>query len=227
MSSTSPASFSRETSFLQQAIARGDNSLHGTANDLLDANGTATRGRAKRRSGSSGGATGRLSFSAEGRLSPPQESVDEEAEIEDHETAISDDETAVGAPDEATQRLLSDSGGRRRLSRAPASFHPATENTPLLGHSATTDGVTTAAEEAAIREARRLDDNRRDAAIGETKVLFKYTAPILFTHFLEYSLMATVVISTGHLGETELAAASLSVRVTFRCLSALQKRARS
>ncbi|GAA5984384.1 hypothetical protein JCM10908_003328 [Rhodotorula pacifica] len=207
LSSTSPASFSRETSFLQQAIARGDSSLHGTG---TSEDGNGVRGRGKRRSGSSGA---RVSFSAEGagRLSPPQEDIHEEEEEEsaangeeaDYETAVSDDETGALLPS-------SQQPHRRRLSRAPPSYHPATETTPLLGHSATTDGITSAAEEAAIRQARKLDDDRRNAFLGEGKVLLKYTAPILFTHFLEYSLMATVVVSTGHLGETELAAASLS-----------------
>ncbi|KWU41857.1 MATE efflux family protein [Rhodotorula sp. JG-1b] len=205
LSSTSPASFSRETSFLQQAIARGESSLHGTSNGHGDA-----RGHGKRRSGSSS-ASARLSFSAEGgRLSPPQEDVNEE-EDDDNETAVSDEEEEAEGGE--TRGLLSPGTGTeqrgRRLSRAP-SYHPATETTPLLGHSATTDGIVSAAEEAAIRQARKLDDDRRDAFLGEGRVLLKYTAPILFTHFLEYSLMATVVVSTGHLGETELAAASLS-----------------
>ncbi|GAA5877766.1 hypothetical protein JCM3774_000749 [Rhodotorula dairenensis] len=225
LSATSPASFSRETSFLQQAIARGDNSLHGTgatadatpggalssSGDDLDG----PRGRAKRRSGSS---TARLSFSAEGggRLSPPQEDVDEEgaAEADELETAVSDQDQVDDEERDARGLLLPPGPGtqvgRRRLSRAPPSYHPVTETTPLLGHSATTDGITSAAEEEAIRQARKLDDDRRDAFLGEGKVLLKYTTPILFTHFLEYSLMATVVVSTGHLGETELAAASLS-----------------
>lgn len=209
LSSTSPASFSRETSFLQQAIARGESSLHGTSNGHGDAH--HHRGHGKRRSGSSS-ASARLSFSAEGgRLSPPQEDVNEE-EADDNETAVSDEEEEEGGGE--TRWLLSPGTGSsehrgRRLSRAP-SYHPATETTPLLGHSATTDGIVSAAEEAAIRQARKLDDDRRDAFLGEGRVLLKYTAPILFTHFLEYSLMATVVVSTGHLGETELAAASLS-----------------
>lgn len=218
LSSTSPASFSRETSFLQQALSRGDASLHGTAtptDSTDDASSLGTRGRSKRRSG--GGGSGRLSFSAEGggRLSPPQESVAEEAEAES-ETAVSEEELEEeeeggGAEDVETARLLHEPA-RRRLSRAPASYHPASENTPLLGHSATRDGITTAAEEEAIWRARKLDDDRRNAFLSEGKILFKYTLPILFTHFLEYSLMATVVVTTGHLGETELAAASLSVR---------------
>lgn len=154
-----------------------------------------------------------MSFSAEGgRLSPPQEDVNEE-EDDDNETAVSDEEEEAGGGGGETRGLLSPGTGTehrgRRLSRAP-SYHPATETTPLLGHSATTDGIVSAAEEAAIRQARKLDDDRRDAFLGEGRVLLKYTAPILFTHFLEYSLMATVVVSTGHLGETELAAASLS-----------------
>lgn len=83
--STSPASFSRETSFLQQAVARGQTSLHGAGaansrdESALDTEGAADedRGRAaaKRRSG--GGRASRSSFSVDGRLSPTQEGEEE------------------------------------------------------------------------------------------------------------------------------------------------------
>jgi len=83
--STSPASFSRETSFLQQAVARGQTSLHGAGaangrdESALDTEGAADeeRGRAaaKRRSGV--GRPSRSSFSVDGRLSPTQEGEEE------------------------------------------------------------------------------------------------------------------------------------------------------
>ncbi|BGP42920.1 ethionine resistance protein [Rhodotorula kratochvilovae] len=197
--STSPASFSRETSFLQQAVARGQTSLNGAGaahrdESALDAEGVADdeRGRpsGKRRS------HGRLSssISADGRLSPTEE----------------DEEEATASEGEGVRASLLP---HLQSNRHAAPYRPAVETTPLLGHSATTDGVTSAAEEAAIREARKLDDDRADhrrAVTGEARTLLGYTLPILATHFLEYSLMATVVVATGHLGETELAAASLS-----------------
>ncbi|GAA5836748.1 hypothetical protein JCM9279_007648 [Rhodotorula babjevae] len=195
--STSPASFSRETSFLQQAVARGQTSLHGAGaingrdESALDTEGAADeeRGRAaaKRRSGV--GRPSRSSFSVDGRLSPTQEGEEE----------------ATASEGEGVQQpLLS-------RERHGGQYRPLSETTPLLGHSATTDGVTSAAEDAAIRDARTLRDdaNYKRAVAHETRTLFSYTVPILATHFLEYSLMATVVVATGHLGETELAAASL------------------
>lgn len=84
--STSPASFSRETSFLQQAVARGQTSLHGSnaANgrdeSALDTDSIPDedRGRSagKRRAGA-GGRLSRSSFSVDGRLSPTQEGEEE------------------------------------------------------------------------------------------------------------------------------------------------------
>ncbi|BGP10846.1 ethionine resistance protein [Rhodotorula toruloides] len=198
--STSPASFSRETSFLQQAMARGQTSLSGAAAPATAGEGAAVvEGQGarlgKRRS------TGRLSRSSvsmEGRLSPTEESVDEEALADEFGEA------------EETDRLLPDQPQRLQPpTHATLPYRPVTESTPLLGHSATTDGFTTPAEEEAIERARKLDEKARFAMYSEAKTLFGYSVPILGTHFLEYSLLATVVLATGHLGETELAAASL------------------
>lgn len=43
------------------------------------------------------------------------------------------------------------------------------------------------------------------------QVLLTYLLPIVFTQFLEFSLFVTTIVSVGHLGVTELAAASLAV----------------
>lgn len=44
----------------------------------------------------------------------------------------------------------------------------------------------------------------------ELKVLVGYSIPIAGTHFLEYSLLVVTVVSLGHLGTVELAAASIA-----------------
>lgn len=45
---------------------------------------------------------------------------------------------------------------------------------------------------------------------GETVILTGYLLPIAGTHFLEYSLLVVTVVSVGHIGTTELAAASIA-----------------
>lgn len=45
---------------------------------------------------------------------------------------------------------------------------------------------------------------------GEAAILMGYLLPIAGTHFLEYSLLVVTVVSVGHIGTTELAAASLA-----------------
>ncbi|GJN93150.1 hypothetical protein Rhopal_006197-T1 [Rhodotorula paludigena] len=192
--STSPASFSRETSFLQQAVQRGQTSLHGAQlapDSALDTTSPADEEERGRTGKTLRSRPSRSSVSLEGRLSPTLEREDE-------------DLTASEGEGRAERQALLPRSDYRATPRA-------TEATPLLGHSATTDGRTTTAEDAAIRQARLLDDDeaRRNAYASETRTLIGYTIPILGTHFLEYSLLASVVVTTGHLGETELAAASL------------------
>lgn len=87
-----------------------------------------------------------------------------------------------------------------------------TEQTPLLSNAASAaNGVVTAANEENLRQARKLDDaaRARIAYSSEFRTIMGYTLPILSTHFLEFSLTASTVLFLGHLGETELASASL------------------
>ncbi|GAA5955296.1 hypothetical protein JCM21900_003037 [Sporobolomyces salmonicolor] len=211
--STSPASFSTQTSFLQQAMQSGQTSLHGgpTAPSTSPSPGSSLddeRGRLKvRRS------DGRLSigsgYSTERRLSPTREG----------------DETT----DEESEAPFEDEEEDRRSSRSPpvyvnrAQLAAADEHTPLLGPS--TSSITiTPADTQAFDEARRLKDEAdMHAAKGEVAVLLRYTVPILGTHFLEYSLMLAVVLSCGHLGTAELAGASLAnMTANVSALSVIQ-----
>ncbi|KAG0149555.1 hypothetical protein CROQUDRAFT_653357 [Cronartium quercuum f. sp. fusiforme G11] len=52
--------------------------------------------------------------------------------------------------------------------------------------------------------------------LKEMKLLSTYAIPIVGTHLLEYSLLIVSVLSVGHLGTTELAAASLA-NITANC----------
>lgn len=57
----------------------------------------------------------------------------------------------------------------------------------------------------------------------EFAILFRYTIPIFLTHLLEYSLLLSTIISVGHIGTAELAAASLGSMTTNMCaLSIIQ-----
>ncbi|GAA6030860.1 hypothetical protein JCM8097_008911 [Rhodosporidiobolus ruineniae] len=185
---TSPASWSRETSFLQQAVQRGQQTLSSTA----VADGDAAEEERGRRLGKrrSFGRLSRSSVSTDSRLSPP-----EEGETEDEDDTIT---------------LPGTSRDRFEQQHLLPLHAPPTERTPLLAASAPSTGLTTPADEAAFRQARKLDDNARDAYASEAKTIVGYTIPILGTHALEFSLTASTVLFLGHLGETELAAASLS-----------------
>ncbi|GAA6009666.1 hypothetical protein JCM10207_004147 [Rhodosporidiobolus poonsookiae] len=200
--STSPASWSREQSFLQAAVIRGQASLNGSA--LAEEEGTdEDRGRlGKRRSF---GRLSRSSVSTDSRLSPPEEGLE----------ATDDDDDTLTLPGTSRERS-------EQLASPPTHGLP-NESTPLLAASAPANGLTTAADEAAFRQARKLDDDARDAYTSETKTLLGYTVPILGTHFLEFSLTASTVLFLGHLGETELAAASLgNLTNNFLALSVIQ-----
>ncbi|EGF99014.1 uncharacterized protein MELLADRAFT_45832 [Melampsora larici-populina 98AG31] len=55
-----------------------------------------------------------------------------------------------------------------------------------------------------------------DELLQEMRLLSTYAIPIVGTHILEYSLLIVSVLSVGHLGTTELAAASLA-NITANC----------
>ncbi|GAA5824860.1 hypothetical protein JCM11251_005370 [Rhodosporidiobolus azoricus] len=188
---TSPASWNRETSFLQAAVQRGQTSLTGSA-VAEEEGGEETRGRrlGKR---ASFGRMSRSSISIDSRLSPTEERG---------ETDDEDDTITLSGPGASRERMSP---------TIPHSHIPrhASETTPLLATSAPSTGLTTAADEAAFRQARKLNDDARNAYSSEARTVLGYTVPILSTHFLEFSLTASTVLFLGHLGETELAAASL------------------
>ncbi|GAA5902694.1 hypothetical protein JCM6882_004044 [Rhodosporidiobolus microsporus] len=203
---TSPASWNRETSFLQAAVQRGQTSLTGTA--VEDADGAdEQRGRLGKRA--SFGRLSRSSVSIDSRLSPTEER---------EETDDEDDTVTLSAPGTSRERLSPVAPHHH----APPPRH-ASETTPLLATSAPSTGLTSAADEAAFRQARKLDDDARDAYSSEARTVLGYTVPILSTHFLEFSLTASTVLFLGHLGETELAAASLgNLTNNFLALSVIQ-----
>ncbi|GAA5939098.1 MATE family efflux transporter [Sporobolomyces koalae] len=222
--STSPASFSRETSFLQQAMNQGRTSLQpshpppphptsATASSSTSSSPPASiddcereRGR-KPRKNPSGRTSVSSAYSHERRLSPTRE--------------LTDDET--------------DSPNRIRTPPlVPAAL---TERTPLLANGKSTPGTASTssitirqaeaqalADDEALREARQLEDEANStAAKEECWILIRYTAPIVTTHFAEYSLMLAVVLSCGHLGTAELAGASLAnMTANVTALSVIQ-----
>lgn len=222
---TSPASYSGDVSFLQRAAARGDSSLHPptTAADQDDDSET-SRGRVRRRRGSSDRLSRSSIYSVGGtRLSPTREGSD------DSRTWGDEDETAVC---DSGERSVSRNGEERSTGPTEAgksafsvtlpifpSTQVATESTPLLPSAA-----------ASVDE---VDD--KGSYAHEMKVLIGYTIPIgelltfatrwsfsadlllraAGTHGLEYSLLVVTVVSLGHLGTTELAAASIANMVSL------------
>ncbi|ORY74741.1 mate-domain-containing protein [Leucosporidium creatinivorum] len=197
---SSPASYSGDVSFLQRAAARGDSSLHppSAASDQDD-DSEHDRGRVRKRRGSSGRLSRSSLYSVGGtRLSPTREGSD------DSRTWGDEDETAVsdGGERSVSRRGEERFNGHGEPSKgAPTmplpnfpSTHVVTESTPLLPSSA-----------APVQE---VEDQGSYA--HEIKVLVGYTIPIAGTHGLEYSLLVVTVVSLGHLGTVELAAASIA-----------------
>lgn len=78
----------------------------------------------------------------------------------------------------------------------PQPGHALHEQTPLLRESVSKESLSKATPRQAIKE--------------ELTLLLKWSAPICITHLLELSLVTVTVISVGHLGTLELAAASLA-----------------
>lgn len=95
----------------------------------------------------------------------------------------------------------------------PPQRRPTTESTPLLSSSSSTSLPLD------------LDVPGPSAARKELGILLGYTLPICGTHFLEYSLLVVTVVSVGHIGTVELAAASLaSMTSNVVALSVIQVR---
>ncbi|SCV69552.1 BQ2448_2572 [Microbotryum intermedium] len=184
------------------------------------------RGRNRQRRGSSG-KTSRASIHSLGgtRLSPTRESSAGEEDDDDRSSGVigvgskknQDGLEHVFVEDEPershsrTSTAASTSGTvavdlTKPLSIAPAPHAPttptATEHTPFLGSTRGSTHVSVPLPE---------DGQKARAAFWhEIKVLVSYAVPIAGTHFLEYSLLVVTVVSVGHIGTVELAAASIA-----------------
>ncbi|GAA5990011.1 hypothetical protein JCM5350_002367 [Sporobolomyces pararoseus] len=206
--STSPASFSRETSFLQQRMTADNHHSHHSAlstsppSTSSHASSIDEAERGRRLNGKSSKRTSVSSaYSNERRtlLSPTRERLEED----EQESSLPSSQILPIPPTAPTYQSL-----------PPSSI--SNERTPLLGSggggpSTSSITITQQADDQALREARQLQDEANaKAAKSECGILIKYTIPILGTHFLEYSLMLAVVLSCGHLGTAELAGASLA-----------------
>lgn len=90
-----------------------------------------------------------------------------------------------------------------QISVAPAQdlSNSISETTPLLP-----DAISKKASDGGVQG--------RSATTYELVLLLKYSIPICITHLLELSLVTVTVISVGHLGTLELAAASLASMTT-------------
>lgn len=200
----SPASYNRDNALLhfkdqlaqEQAIRKGDLS------------------ESKRR---------RLSWGDESRLTTPVEEEDED----DSEGGTGQEtdyltngkgQSIPGVPSAST----SASGSTVRAESGP--MRPAMptvlpgEQTPLLKNSGRED------PDLDLPPVSRQDLSQKSGLVGqEFAILIRYTLPIFATHALESTLVIATVISTGHLGTKELAAASLgSMTANVTALSIIQ-----
>jgi MATE family multidrug resistance protein len=132
-----------------------------------------------------------MSVSHSSTLSPTRED-DSEAEEEEEE----EEEEVVESREEL-----------RRGSASTSTHHyttfiaPPTETTPLIA------ATPSSSSSSLVDEPNKPGPT---AARRELGIILGYTLPICGTHFLEYSLMVVTVISVGHIGTIELAAASLA-----------------
>ncbi|KDE03350.1 hypothetical protein MVLG_06157 [Microbotryum lychnidis-dioicae p1A1 Lamole] len=186
----------------------------------------AYRGRGRQRRGSSGKTSRASIYSLGGsRLSPTRESTvgEEDDELRDGVMGLGGDKRnrdGLGPvfledePERSRSRTLTAAAISgtvavdlsKSMSIAPAPHAPtaptATEHTPLLGSAGASTLVNVPLPE---------DGQKARAAFWhEIKVLISYAVPIAGTHFLEYSLLVVTVVSVGHIGTVELAAASIA-----------------
>ncbi|KAF8448329.1 MATE efflux family protein [Terfezia claveryi] len=133
------------------------------------------------------------------------------AELED----IKDDE----------RRLLKDSNMRASYGtiqhdgRAPASIASSNDQKPLFPESIITEGGRNGEEATDLLGTEEIASKWEDAVMAgrihttwqrESKVLARYSLPLVITFSLQYSLTIASILSAGNLGKSELAAASLA-----------------
>ncbi|KAK4057374.1 ethionine resistance protein [Microbotryomycetes sp. JL221] len=235
---TSPASYNGDVSFLQRAAVRGDKTLHGssgaaaatnssttTSDDEADheqpfVNTTRTYGtrRNNRRMSAS------FSITSSSRLSPTRESSDAEDDQDDddnehgqddardeHARLIKTTNLTIDGDDAMTRPMLGDepSLGVAQVAHSKGNAVPVVGGPPGGFGSTHLDNETTPLLPNA-RVPKQDSTDRRAAYMHEMKVLIGYSIPIAGTHYLEYSLLVVTVVSLGHLGTVELAAASIS-----------------
>lgn len=200
---TSPASYNADQSFL---LNRGLHVSSQGSHHVVSAdeeNHLDDRGRHRKRRGSSSRLS-RSSLNSASRLSPTRESsVDSRTWDDEGQSALLDDH------DERPISRLGDepfsSNGHINLNGSAPSPMP---NLPSLIPSTQLDNETTPLLPSVPVPAKDVADRR--AYMHELKVLISYSVPIAGTHFLEYSLLVVTVVSLGHLGTVELAAASIA-----------------
>ncbi|KAK4052808.1 ethionine resistance protein [Microbotryomycetes sp. JL201] len=225
---TSPASYNGDVSFLQRAAVRGDRSLHSHAGGPAGSSGATSDDedalqepfvRAPRgRRGSAGRQSLSYSIGSGSRLSPTRESAhSDEDDTDDGDAAHAHwraNNTALTIDPDAhahAQATLGDepsSLGVAQVALSKASAVPTVGGAPGAFGSTHLDNETTPLLPSA--RVPKRDTDRRKAYLHETKVLIGYSIPIAGTHYLEYSLLVVTVVSLGHLGTVELAAASIS-----------------
>ncbi|KAK4705275.1 multidrug resistance protein, MATE family, partial [Phenoliferia sp. Uapishka_3] len=201
---SSPSSFPADTSFLQRAASAGQTSL--SPSSYSEPRGRSTT---HEQGGNRGASRSSLSssYSVGGtRLSPTRELDSETENEEESDVDASAFEVDVDGDEDGG---IGGTGHYAQAGMKPAAYShshtlatAATEQTPLLS------GFSLRGAAAEVVPAE--DTAGPSAARQELGILLGYMLPICGTHFLEYSLLVVTVVSVGHIGTVELAAASLA-----------------
>ncbi|KAK2871587.1 hypothetical protein FQN49_003036 [Arthroderma sp. PD_2] len=137
---------------------------------------------------------------------------------EEERTLLEDNAILSGSPSANRGRLLSNTLKPSADHEADTSATGPTETTSLLGngqHRANGTNGTNGAD----NSAKALDQKWEDAVMAgliqttwarEAKVLVEYSAPLILSFLLQYSLTIASIFTVGHLGKVELAAVSLA-----------------
>lgn len=196
--STSPASYPADESFLQRAVAAGRVNLSSSATspDGHD-DSSAPRGRKANRN-----SFGRYSIGSASatRLSPTRESDGSELGSASGSRTHSPDERVALLNNQHTNHHAHPNGAHSGLSESL--IHP-------TGYG-TNDEVVLVDDEVIEVPVPETKLSSAQLIRGEAGILMSYLLPIAGTHFLEYSLLVVTVVSVGHIGTTELAAASIA-----------------
>lgn len=116
------------------------------------------------------------------------------------------------------RRLFSTKVPKRKGDETPETFVPASTPEPSEISPLLSDGAPESAREIHERSNRLWEDAVREGKIQttwqrEAKTLTQYSAPLIITFLLQYSLTVASIFTVGHIGKIELGAGKTSIIV--------------